>query len=107
MNAASWWALTGASLAILCEYLYRVLPGSWWSYVWAWIPLQCAIGYTVYRLVTTPGATLLDAFVVWTFSTIILRIGVSVFLLHDKVPPGTWAALVLVVTARIAQGVWR
>lgn len=107
MSAASWWAFGGASIAILCEYLYRVLPGSWWDYVWAWVPLQCAIGYCVYRLVTTPGTSLVDAFVVWTFSTIVLRVIVTIGLLGDPVKPGTWAALGLVFLARIAQVTWR
>lgn len=105
--SAAWWGFAGASVAILCEYLYRVLPGSWWSYLWAWIPLQVGVGYCVYRLVTAPGTSLLDAFVVWTFSTIVLRIIVSVALLHDKVPNGTWAALALIVVARIAQVSWK
>jgi hypothetical protein len=107
ISAASWWAFTGAAIAILCEYLYRVLQGPWWHYLWAWVPLQVAVGYCVYRLVSAPGATLLDAFIVWTFSTIALRIAVTVFLLNDPVRPGTWAALCLVIMARVTQTWWR
>lgn len=84
-----------------------MLPGPWWHYLWAWVPLQTAVGYCVYRLVTVPGTNLLEAFVIWSFSTIVLRISVSVVLLNDPVSRGTWAALGLVIMARVAQNTWR
>lgn len=51
--------------------------------------------------------TLIGAFVVWTFATLFARVAVCVFVLHDRVPPGTWAALALIVLARIIQQVWK
>lgn len=101
-----WWGLAAALPAVLAEYLYRTVQGPWWHYLWAWVPIQLTIGYCIYRLVTTPGTTLLDAFVVWAFSTTAMRVFVSVLVLHDDVKPGTWFALGLLVMARIAQSYW-
>lgn len=106
-TASAFWALTGASFAVICEYLYRVLPNPWWHYLWLWIPLQTFIGYTVYRLVTLPNVSLIDAFIFWTFGTIAMRVFVSLVLLDDVVKPGTWVALGLVIAARVAQHFWR
>lgn len=100
-------SIVGGAIAILGEYLYRVTPGPWWRHLHIWIPLTLAISYCVHTLVRAPGMTLIGAFVVWTFATLLCRVFVSVFVLHDKVPPGTWAALALIVLARIVQQVWK
>lgn len=102
------WSMVGGVLAIGSEYLYRSYPGvSWFSHLWLWLPLTLGISLCVYHIVNTPGQTLLSAFVVWTATTIVLRTLVCVFILHDKVSPGTWAALGLLVLARIIQQVWK
>lgn len=101
------WALLAASVAVGCEYLFRTIKEPWYHYLWAWIPLQTFIGYCVYRLVTTPGTSLIDAFIVWTFATIGMRVFVSAAILHDTVAPGTWAALALMLIARAVQVTWR
>ncbi len=100
------YAFTGAGVAVLLEYLYRTTT-SFWSLWWVVVPANVVISFVVYRLVTTPGATLIDAFVVWSFSTVALRVVVTIFLLDDVVRPGTWAALVLLLAARCAQQFWR
>lgn len=97
------WGLFAALPAVAAEYLYRTLPGSWWSHLHLWVPLQLMIGYGVYRLVTIPHTSLIDAFVVFSFSTITLRVAISLFVLGDDVKLGTWVALALVVLARAAQ----
>jgi multidrug transporter EmrE-like cation transporter len=102
------WSVLGGALAILGEYLYRSYPGtSWLSNAWMWVPLTCAVSLCVYHIVNTPGQTLLSAFIIWTATTIVLRTLVCVFLLHDTVTPGTWAAMGLLVIARITQQVWK
>ena len=106
LSPATVWGLTAAVPAVLAEYLYRTLPGPWWTHLYLWVPLQMSIGYCVYRLVTSPQTTLIDAFVVWAFSTTFLRVVVTMFLLGDKVKEGTWFALVLLVLARVAQARW-
>lgn len=94
-------------LAVLTEYLYRTTPGPWWQHLWLWIPLQTGIGYCIYRLVTMPNTSLVDAFIIFSFSTISLRVLVSILALNDDIRPGTWAALGLVMLARAAQTWWR
>ena len=111
MNPAVIWGLAAAVPAVLNEYLYRVLPGitgayGWAKYLWIWIPSQLVIGYCIFRLVTVPNTTLMDAFVIWAFSTIALRVFVTAALLGDPVKAGTWYALGLIIMARIAQTYW-
>jgi hypothetical protein len=94
-------------MAVGAEYLYRTLPPPWWHYLWLWVPMQVAIGYCIYRIVTQPGVPLIGALVLWSFAVIGTRVFVSLFLLHDRIPNGTWAALALMVAARLAQSFWR
>lgn len=106
LNPAILWGLAAAVPAVLAEYLYRVLPGPWWTHLWLWVPMQVTIGYCIYRLVTIPNTSLLDAFVVWAFSTTAMRVFVTVVLLGDHVRQGTWIAFGLVVLAKVAQSWW-
>lgn len=101
------WSLLAAVPAVWAEYLYRTMARPWWHYLWLWVPLQLFIGYSIYKIVTFPGQPLVGALIVWSFAIIGLRVFTTVFLLHDKVPPGTWAALGLMVVARIVQTVWK
>lgn len=106
MSQATLWGLTAAIPAVLAEYLYRTLPGPWWQYLWLWTPMGWLISYSIYRLVTIPQTTLIDAFVVWAFSTTTMRVVVSVVFLGDIVRPGTWVALGLLIVARAIQAFW-
>ena len=106
LSPAVVWGFGAALPAVTAEYLYRTLPGPWLSHLYLWVPLQLAIGYAVYRLVTIPHTTLIDAFVVFAFSTTFLRVFVSVAVLGDPVKGGTWFALGLLIMARIAQTFW-
>lgn len=101
------WSLAAAVVAIGAEYLYRTLTHPWWCYLWLWIPMQLFIGYAIYRLVTVPGVPLIGAFVTWSVCTLAIRVGVSIFVLHDRIAPGTWIAVGLLVLAKIAQQVWK
>lgn len=103
---ATLWGLSAAIPAVLAEYLYRTLPGPWWTYLYLWVPLQMSIGYSVYRLVTIPHTSLIDAFVVFAFSTTVMRVFATVVLLHDTVRMGSWLAFGLVILARITQAAW-
>lgn len=106
LGPATVWGLTAAVPAVLAEYLYRTLPGPWHHYLYIYAPISLTISYAIYRLVTIPQTTLMDAFIVWAFSTTFLRVVVTVFLLHDRVKEGTWFALALLVLARVAQARW-
>lgn len=101
------WSIVGGATAIFGEYMYRATPGSWTSRLWLFLPLTLLVSYSVFNLVRAPGVSLLGAFVVWTATTIVLRVLVCVCVLHDPVTKGTWAALALLVLARIIQQVWK
>lgn len=105
MNPAFLWGLGAGVPAVVLEYLYRTLPGSWWSNLWLYAPAQLLIGYSIYRLVTTPGTTLLDALVVFAGCTAGLRIAAS-FMLGDKISTGTWIAFGLVMLANVTKIYW-
>lgn len=102
------WGLSAAVPAVLAEYLYKTWPVGtpWWQGLWMWVPLQMSIGYAIYRLVTTPDTTLLDAFVIWAFSTTAMRVVVSVGILGETVKGGTWFALGLLIMANVAKTFW-
>jgi drug/metabolite transporter (DMT)-like permease len=105
------WGLAAALIAVLAEVLYRKMPDTsalaWLELVWLWIPLQLAIGFCVFRLLTSPGTTLLNAFVVFAFSTAFVRLLVSLFVLNEEVTRGAWAAFALLIVARFVQHYWR
>jgi multidrug transporter EmrE-like cation transporter len=105
---AALWGLGAAFPAVLAEYLYKTMPPwqDWWEMLWAWIPLQLTIGYCIFRLVTIPQSTLLDAFIVWALSTTAMRVFVSVVLLGETIKGGTWFALGLLIMAKLAQTFW-
>jgi hypothetical protein len=106
LSEATLWGLAAAVPAVTAEYLYRTLPGPWWHYLYLWVPMQLSIGYFIYRLVAIPNTALMDAFIVWAFSTTFMRVAISTVLLHDHVKGGTWFALGLLIMARIAQSFW-
>lgn len=109
VSPAAMWGLVAAVPAVTNEYLYRRLAsmdGSWLDWWYVWIPSQLLISYAIWRLVTVPQTTLMDAFVIWALSTTALRVFASVVLLNDPVRGGTWFALGLLIMARIAQTYW-
>ena len=106
LSPATVWGLTAAVPAVLAEYLYRILPGSWWTYWYIWTPIALMVSYSICQLVRIPNTSLLDAFVVWAFSTTFMRVFVTVIVLQDDVKSGTWFALGLLIMARISQAYW-
>jgi len=106
LSPAALWGLAAAVPAVAAEYLYRRLEGGWFENLWIYAPISLSISYCIYRLVTIPQTTLLDAFVVWAFSTTLLRVFVSVMILGDPIKGGTWVALGLLLAARFAQTFW-
>jgi hypothetical protein len=108
LSPATFWGLAAAFPAVLAELCYRKWPVEWpwWYGLPAWVPMQLAIGYCIFRLVSVPSTTLLDAFVVWAFSTTAMRVAVSTLILGETIKGGTLFALGLLVMARIAQSFW-
>ena len=101
------WSLLAAFCAVLMECLYRVLPGGWWPWIWIWAPLSLTISYSICKLITVPGVPLVGALIIWTLSVMGLRVLLTTVILRDAVPVGTWAALGLMVVARVVQVSWK
>jgi hypothetical protein len=108
LSPATVWGLAAAFPAVLAELCYRKWPVEWpwWYGLPAWVPMQLAIGYCIFRLVSVPSTTLLDAFVVWAFSTTAMRVAVSTLILGETIKGGTLFALGLLIMARVAQSFW-
>lgn len=108
LSPMAMWGLGAAIPAVVAEYLYKVWPADtpWWYGLPLWIPLQLSIGYCIFRLVSAPGGTLLDAFVIWAFSTTFMRVFISVLILGETVKGGTWFALGLLIMANVAKTFW-
>lgn len=108
MNMTAYiWGLGAGLPAVVAEYLYRTLPGSWFSHLYIWLPIQLLIGYSIYRLVNSPGVTLLDSLVVFAFCTASFRLFTSIVLLDDTIRTGTWIAFGLVMLANLVKVYWR
>jgi hypothetical protein len=97
------WGLLAGIPAVGLEYYYRTMEGSWFGNLWVILPAQLALSYGIYSLVTQPHVNLVDAVVIFSWSTIFLRVLVTLFVLHDPVSKGTWMALGLLATARVVQ----
>lgn len=106
MNSPLLWGFVAGLTAVLQEYGYKTLDKTWLEQLPIIFPTQLVISYAIYRLVTMPGTTLLDAFIVFAFFTTTLRVSMSVFVLGEVIRTGTWVALGLVVLAKVAQGLW-
>lgn len=108
LSPSAFWGLSAALPAVVAELIYKRWPAEWpwWYGLPLWVPLQLSIGYCIYRLVSQPSSTLLDAFVVWALSTTAMRVFVSTIILQETIKGGTWFALALLVMAKIAQSFW-
>ncbi len=109
-NPATLYGLMAGSAAVFAEYLYRQLDGTtgaWVDTLPMWILLQLTISYGIYKLVNIPGLTLIDSLIVFSSSTILLRVLLTLFVLGDTVRVGTWIALGLLLLARVVQSLWK
>ena len=97
------WGLVAGAAAVGVEYLYRSMDRPYWHYLPVLVPVQLVISYSIYRLVTAPRTSLVDALIVFTFSTAVCRLFVSVVVLRDHLGWSTWVAFALVVAARVVQ----
>lgn len=107
-SSPMFWAIAAAIPAVASEFAYRKVAGAgkdWTDFWWAFAPTWPIISYGVYRMVNIPGASLIDAFIVWALAVMALRVFASVVLLGDHVSAATWMALAMVVAARAVQ-VW-
>lgn len=105
MNVYLFGMLAGVA-AVIAEILYVRWTGPWWTGLHYWLPIQLVIGYSIFRLVTNPGTSLLDAFIVFALCTAILRVGASLWLGQD-IRTGTWVAFGLIILANLIKTFWR
>jgi hypothetical protein len=101
------WSIAAAIPVLITEYLFRTQTGGWLANLHYYLPLQMAVSYCVYRLVTEPDTSLVEAFVAWAVCTTIGRVILSTLVLHDDIKAGTWFALGLILMAKVAQSFWR
>lgn len=106
-SSPTFWSLLAIIPVIVTEYMFRTVPGGWFGNLHYYLPMQLLVSYCVYRLVTMPGMSLVEAFVIWAISTSVARVILSVFVLHDHVSNGTWMALALILVAKLAQSIWK
>lgn len=101
------WALVAGIAAVTLEWIYRAYPSvAWWRLLPAVAPAALLVSYAICRMVR--GAdSLPDAVVLWSLAVIGLRVAVSLLALGDRIAPGTWAALGLLIVAHVVQGEWR
>jgi hypothetical protein len=107
ISSPQFWSVISALAAVYMEYLYRVLPGGWLRWSWLYVFPALLVSFSIHKLVTTPGVPLVGALVMWSICIMGSRIFVTMFVLHDKVSPGTWVAVGLMVIARFAQTFWK
>lgn len=101
------YAMVGGVFAVGLEWGYRAWPHvSWWRLAPFILLPSIVISYCVCQIVRESGS-LIAALVVWSSTTIALRVLVSVVILGDIVSSATWVGLVLVVAARVIQVIWR
>lgn len=101
------WSLTAAVPVMITEYMFRTQQTDWLHNLHYYLPMQLMVSYCVYRLITEPGVSLIEAFVVWAITTTVTRVILSYFILGDVITPGTWFAVALIIMAKVAQNFWR
>jgi hypothetical protein len=107
MNPAIAYSLLAGAAAVIAECVYVRWTAPWWHGLHFWIPIQLVIGYCVYRLVTAPSMSLLDAFVMFALATAAMRVIAAVWVLDQDIRPGAWAAFGLLIAANIIRAYWR
>ena len=97
------WGALGGVTAVGMEWAFRAYPEiSWWRLFPVVAFPALFINFAICQLVRGAGS-LLDAFVVFALCTMGARVAVSVLWLPDAIPLTTWAALGLVMLARVMQ----
>jgi hypothetical protein len=92
-----------AVAAVYAEWLYLVSPSFWtWRIMASLVTIQPIIAYAIFRLVKA-SPNLIAAIVIFSFSTLLLRIFVTLVVQGKHVSAGTWVALSLLVVAQFAR----
>ena len=96
-------AFLAAVAAVGAEALYSVTPSFWcWQIFLSMVVVQPIIAYGVYNLVKA-SPNLIVAIVVFSFSTLALRVFWTVAVQRGSISLGTWLSLLLLVAAQFAR----
>lgn len=98
------WAMAGGLLAIILETIYRRSTDGW--PIIPAILIGTALTYCVYRNVNG-GSSLILAAAAFNLSTIIIRGGVSMWVLKEPLSRGNGAAVLLLLLAVVIGKFWR
>lgn len=98
------WAILASCCAIFFETYCRGNPQSWVQMLPITAIPMVLLNYAIFRLLRVSDS-LLSAFVVFSFSNLILRTGIVVLYLNEHVTRGTWLALGLLVLAQFSK-IW-
>lgn len=99
------WALTGGTTAVAIEAYFRAHAHlSYWQVWQVGIPGAVLVNYAIWRLMTVE--TLIGAVVLFTASTAVLRVLVTLLVLREPVGDGNWAAFGLVLLAVAVKLTW-
>jgi len=99
------WALLAALNVTVCETFFAS-RGSYWKDLWLYTPMALLTNYCIYRLVRS-APTLVDGLIIFSLGTLVLRTTSAVFVLHQRLSPGTWCGLALVGLANVIRYAWR
>jgi hypothetical protein len=89
-------------IAVFLEYRYATYASFWSWDVLPYTALSLIIPYCVFRMVKA-SPNLIVALVVFSFSTVFLRVIVTLTIQRQQVTPGTWAALGLLLLSQFAR----
>jgi len=102
MNAELWGLLAGC-LAVSAEIIFKQTETYGRALLYTF-PLALGINFTVFKLVHS-APSLPSAFVIFSATTFIVRVGASLWLGHH-IGTGTWVAISLLVTGVILRHYW-
>ncbi len=92
------WAIPAAAIAVLMEWWYRshhTFP--WWALV-----LQPVLGYCIFRVLDR-APSLLSGIAIFGFIVLATRVGVSHFVLHERVSGVNAVRAVLLLVAGVVR----
>jgi biotin transporter BioY len=96
------WAGLAALNVTIAETLFKSYEG----YRLAYVPQALLTNWLIYRLIRS-SPTILDALVLFSMGTMVLRIGATLCVLRQTVSPGTWCAVGLVTLANVVRVTWK
>lgn len=98
------WSLLAATMAVGIEVYYRNNAGVAYHHLWPGPVLGIFINYVMWRLLQTES--LVSATILFSWSTLTLRVLSTAAITNDVVSPGTWLAVGLMSLAMVSRMAW-